>query len=251
MTGIEFVHGYFRPILIPWIEMLKRNHIIFRNAELFLNQSDGRFEVIQEFISRGIVTKECPIDCLVFHILLAGIRGCNLILQPFPHRSDHVVIDVTDVGLRFDGEILHEVHHTILVDVFGRLQKLYKRIHVHVKVKSGRGKQLFPEFPHDRLGTDLRLGPLIHWIQKLIRWDLSVHPVHHTIRTKDEDDEIIQGMGLGTKDLRDGDHDRRGGRWVIQHHPGKVHALHQILHLVDSCRDTDVFRIGFTVDPVV
>ena len=58
-------------------------------------------------------------------------------------------------------------------------------------------------------------------------------------------------MGLGTKDLRDGDHDRRGGRWVIQYHPGKVHALHQVLHLVDSRGDTDVFRIGFTVDPIV
>ena len=231
--------------------MLKCNHVIFRNAELFLNQDNGCFVVIQEFISRGIVAKERSVDCLVFHILLTGIRGSNLILQPFSHWSDHVVVDVTDIGLRFDGEILHEVHHTILVDVFGRLQKLHERIHVHVEVKSGRGKQLFPEFPHDRLGTDLRLRPLIHRIQKFIRWDLSVHPVHHTIRTKDKNDEIIQGMGLGTKDLRDGDHDRRGGRWVIQHHPRKVHALHQVLHLVDSCRDTDVFRIGFTVNPIV
>ena len=159
--------------------------------------------------------------------------------------------EYTSCTVVIDGEIFHEVHHTVLVDVFSRLQKLHKRIHVHVEVKSRRGKQLFPEFPHDRLGTDLRLGPLIHRIQKFIRWDLSVHPVHHTVRAKDKDDEIIQGMGLGTKDLRDGDHDRRGSRWVIQHHPGKVHALHQVLHLVDSCRDTNVFRIGFTVNPIV
>ena len=37
VTGIEFIHGYFRPILVPWIEVLKCNHVIFRNAELLLN----------------------------------------------------------------------------------------------------------------------------------------------------------------------------------------------------------------------